>query len=188
MTEAKSRLRGWLGDIFDRTFLVFACLLAASSGAVYVLRGPEMVSRILWDAADLMLIVAPRMLAALLLAAFIQVLVPRDLVARLIGAESGARGVFIASIAGALTPGGPLTCFPMVVALHASGAHQGALIAYLTAWAMLGAQRILVWELPLMGNEFMLTRLAASFALPVIAGLIALKIPLRLKVPPRGEV
>jgi uncharacterized membrane protein YraQ (UPF0718 family) len=127
-----------------------------------------------------MLVVAPRMLAALLLAAFIQVLVPRDVVARLVGAESGARGVIIATIAGALTPGGPLTCFPMVVALHASGAHQGALIAYLTSWAMLGAQRILVWELPLMGNEFMLTRLAASFALPVIAGLIALKVPIRL--------
>ena len=47
-------------------------------------------------------------------------LIPREVVSRLIGDQAGIKSVVIATIAGALTPGGPLTSFPVVVALYVS--------------------------------------------------------------------
>jgi uncharacterized membrane protein YraQ (UPF0718 family) len=70
-----------------------------------------------------------------------------------------------------------MTSFPLVSALHAAGSGRGTLIAYLTSWATLGLQRILVWEVPLMGFEFAFVRWLASLPLPFIAGGIARFIP-----------
>ncbi|MEE8534317.1 MAG: hypothetical protein V3S95_12320, partial [Alphaproteobacteria bacterium] len=79
---------------------------------------------------------------------------------------------------------GPLTSFPIVVALYASGAARGTLVAYITAWAMLGVQRMLVWEIPFMGGEFALLRITCVAALPVLAGLMARYVPVTLKPAP----
>lgn len=168
---------------FDRTFLIFAALALIAGVATYGLKGAATFERALEDSLELLWFILPRVGAAMIIAAFLQVLIPRELVARLIGEKAGARSIVIATIAGALTPGGPLTSFPIIVALHASGANKGALVAYLLSWAMLGVQRIFVWEIPLMGPDFTILRVTASFMLPVIAGLIALRLPIRIRVP-----
>lgn len=168
---------------FDRTFLAFAALALIAGVVTYWLKGAATFERTLADSLELLWFILPRVGAAMIIAAFLQVLIPRELVARLIGEQAGARSIVIATIAGALTPGGPLTSFPIVVALHASGANKGALVAYLLSWAMLGVQRIFVWEIPLMGPDFTILRVTASFMLPVIAGLIALRLPIRIRVP-----
>ncbi len=168
---------------FDGTLAAFAALGIAAAAATWWLKGPAVFERALLDSLDLLWFILPRVGAAMIIAAFLQVLIPRELVARLIGERAGARSVFIATIAGALTPGGPLTSFPIIVALHASGANKGALVAYLLSWAMLGVQRIFVWEFPLMGPDFTILRVTASFMLPVVAGLIALRLPIRIRVP-----
>ena len=74
-----------------------------------------------------------------------------------------------------------------MIALYAAGANKGALVAYLSSWAIIGMQRIIVWELPLLGPDVTAVRVGASILLPVIAGTIALYLPIRLKVhaPPR---
>jgi uncharacterized membrane protein YraQ (UPF0718 family) len=87
------------------------------------------------------------------------------------------RGILIATVAGALTPGGPMTSFPFVVALYMAGADRGSLVAYLTSWSLLGFQRVMVWELPLLGPEFAFLRLLANLPLPIIAGILARKFP-----------
>lgn len=173
---------------FDGTLLAFALLAAGGGAAVYWVHGADALRRSLGDSWELMLFIMPRVGAAVLIAAFLQVLVPREVVSRLIGDKAGLRSVVIATIAGIFTPGGPLTSFPIVVALHASGANKGALVAYISSWAMIGAQRILVWEWPLMGTDFTLIHVGASLLLPVIAGTIALYLPIRLRVPdPPGQ-
>lgn len=169
---------------FGGSFIAFALLAAATGTLVYVLKGEAAVLGALHEQYELLFFLIPRVGGALLMAAFLQTLVPRAVVSRLIGARAGFRGVMIAAAAGALTPGGPLTSFPIVVALYAAGANRGALVAYITAWAMLGVQRVLVWEFPLMGAHFTGLRLAASVALPVIAGAIALRLPLRMRPHP----
>jgi len=178
--SVSSRLKD---SLLDRYFLAFVALAVAAGLATWYGKGEAAFDRALREAGEFALFILPRMAAALLIAAFIQVLVPRSVVSRLIGEKAGLRGIAIATLAGAATPGGPLTAFPIVVALYATGANKGSLVAYLTAWAMFGFQRILVWEYPLMGPEFTLLRVAASCFLPVIAGMIALRLPWEIRPP-----
>jgi len=98
---------------------------------------------------------------------------PRDLIRKWIGDKSGLTGILIASLAGALTPGGPIASFPVIAALYKLGADFGPLVAYLTAWELIAVQRMVVWEIPFMGIRFVLFRLLVSLALPVLAGMIA---------------
>ncbi len=97
----------------------------------------------------------------------------REKVARWLGGASGLTGLMLATIAGLLTPGGPFTSFPMVYALWIAGADAGALIAFISAWSLLGFNRLIVWELPLLGVEFSLIRYAACLPLPILAGVLA---------------
>jgi uncharacterized membrane protein YraQ (UPF0718 family) len=173
---------------FDKSHLAFAILAAASGAAVYWLNGADAFHHSIQESWHLFQFIFPRVGAAVLIAAFLQILVPREIVSRLIGEKAGISSIFIATIAGIFTPGGPLTSFPIVIALYVSGANKGALVAYLSAWAMVGAQRILVWELPLMGPDFTIIRVGSSLILPVLAGIIALYLPIRLKIPDQPEV
>jgi len=172
---------------FDKSLLAFAVLASGSGAAVYWLHGGEAFQQSIDESWHLFRFIFPRVGAAVLIAAFLQILVPREIVSRLIGEQAGIASIFIATVAGIFTPGGPLTSFPIVIALYASGANKGALVAYLSAWAMVGAQRILVWELPLMGPDFTLIRVGSSLILPILAGTIALYLPIRLKMPDPPE-
>jgi uncharacterized membrane protein YraQ (UPF0718 family) len=166
-----------LRRIFDRSFWVFAALVAATGTACFLVAGPAAFWDSLGDDLDMFIQVVPKLAAALLVAGFIQVLLPRDKVARWIGERSGLRGMAIASGAGMVTPGGPMTSFPLVNALHGAGTGRSALIAYLTSWSTLGFQRILSWEIPLMGVEFAAVRFLASLPLPLVAGLVSRLLP-----------
>ena len=173
---------------FDKSLLVFAVLSTGSGAAVFWLHGAAAFQHSVDDSLHLLQFILPRVGAAVLIAAFLQILVPREIVSRLIGDQAGIGSIFIATAAGIFTPGGPLTSFPIVVALYAAGANKGALVAYLSAWAMVGAQRVLVWELPLMGPDFTMIRVGASLILPIIAGSIALYLPIRLEMSDTNEV
>ena len=113
------------------------------------------------------------MLAACLIAAFVAVLMPREMVMRWVGAESGLMGILVATLAGTICPGGPITIFPIAAAFVAIGADTGAAIAFITSWTLLGYARILVWELPFFGGEFVIWRTIISLPLPIVAGLLA---------------
>lgn len=138
---------------------------------------------------DLQLVglVVPRLGAALLIAASIQVLLPREKVARWLGEQAGLRGILLATGAGMLTPGGPMTSFPVVNALYEAGTGRRALVAYLTSWSTQGFQRILMWELPLMGFEFAAFRFVVSLPLPIVAALISRYVPIEPH-PPSAEL
>ncbi len=183
----KERRRGIWRRSFDGTLLAFALISVAAGGAVYLLRGKAAFDHSIAESWHLLMFIMPRVGAAVLIAAFLQILVPREIVSRLIGEKAGLRSVVIATLAGILTPGGPLTSFPIVVALYASGANKGAMVAYILAWAMIGGQRILVWEWPLMGTHFTLIHVGASILLPILSGMIALYLPIRPKIPAPPE-
>ena len=114
--------------------------------------------------------ILPRMIPALIVAGLVQVLVPQEMVSRYFGREAGLRAIVIASVAGVLTPGGPMVSVPLMVALATSGVAMGPLVAYMTAWSLFGMQRIIAWEAPLMGWKFVAVRVVPSLAFPVIAG------------------
>ncbi|MFN3477032.1 MAG: permease [Candidatus Methylomirabilales bacterium] len=119
---------------------------------------------------ELFVSVLPRMLFAFAIAGLIQALIPKELVVKWIGKESGLKGIGIATLAGVLTPGGPILSFPIVASLYQSGASVGPLVAYLTSWSLLGVHRVIAGEFPQMGPRFVFTRLLVSLALPPVAG------------------
>ena len=153
--------------------LVFLGLACAGGLTCWYQGGWSLVFAGLTEAAGLLVMVLPQLAAGLLMGGLIARLVSREKVAALLGSESGLRGLVLASAAGAITPGGPFTSFPIVHALWVAGVDAGALIAYLTAWALIGLNRLIVWELPFMGVEFTLIRVLVSLPLPILAGLIA---------------
>lgn len=167
--------------LFDRSLFVMLGLVAASGAACWFIRGEEVVEESFSSDLVMFLKIVPKLAAALLVASLVQLLVPRKLVARWIGEDSGAKGVAISTALGALTPGGPMTSFPMVNALHESGTGRAPLIAYLTSWSTLGFQRILIWELPLLGLPFVILRYLACLPLPFLSAWVALKIPLDIR-------
>ena len=114
--------------------------------------------------------ILPRLVPALILAGLMQVLIPQEVVSRYFGQQGGLKAIVIASVAGVLTPGGPMVSVPFMVALANSGAALPSLVAYMTSWSLFGMQRIIAWEAPLMGWHFVGARVLASLAFPVIAG------------------
>ncbi len=116
--------------------------------------------------------ILPLLILAFIVAGMIQVLLPRELISKWIGAESGIRGIFIGTIAGALVPGGPYVSLPIAAGLLRSGAGVGTMVAFLTGWSLWAVSR-LPMEVGILGWKFALIRLVSTFFFPPIAGLIA---------------
>lgn len=145
---------------------------------VYRLHGAAGVLRGLGVASGVFLGVLPAMLAGLLLAGSLKQLVPAGALAKWMGAESGWRGLGVATLAGMAMPGGPMAAFPLVLVLAQAGADLGALIAFIVAWALNGFQRVLVWEVPLLGADFAILRFLCGLPMGFIAGALARRIPI----------
>lgn len=160
----------------DKSLLLFFVIALLAGYGCYATGGKTAVLRGLNAGLSLLWMVSSRLLAAIFLAGFVQVLLPRDLIVKWVGAKSGLRGILIASSVGVITPGGPMLSFPLVAALFKLGAGYGPLIAYLTSWELLSFYRAVIWELPFMGLRFTALRFFVSLALPVLAGLMAQKI------------
>lgn len=173
------------GDRFSTVMV--AAIALVSGGLCYGLKGADVFLATFATDMRMLLDLLPRMAVALLLAGGLFVLLPREKVARWLGAGSGLRGLVLAGIAGMLTPGGPMTSFPMAAVMIGAGADIGAAVAYITGWMFLGVTRMLVWEIPFMGADFAVLRFAVSLALPVVAGLIARRLPVRIRIPAAGD-
>lgn len=115
---------------------------------------------------------APLLVAVIVVVGFAEVLVPRELIANLMGRESGMRGILIASGLGALTPGGPFVSFPLVATLYKAGAGIGPVVAFVTSWSLLAFSRLPL-EVAVVGLKVTAIRLASTLIFPPVAGLIA---------------
>jgi hypothetical protein len=107
-------------------------------------------------------------------AGFIAEILPKAAVASWIGPDSGFLGVVIATLGGALTPGGPVVGFAIGSAALKSGAGAPQVIAYSTAWALYAIHRLVVWEVPMMPARVVWLRAAVSLPLPFIAAALAM--------------
>jgi uncharacterized protein len=143
---------------------------AAITLAVVSWKSPEAASKGLNATAALFLEIMPRMVAAFIIAGLIQAVVPQETIVRWMGHGSGFRGIFIGMTLGSVTPGGPMTHFPIVASFFKLGVGIGPLVSYLTAWSLFGLQRIIMWEVPFLGIKVVAVRLVASFFLPFLAG------------------
>ena len=153
----------------DVSTIVLAAAAVVLAGIAY-LKDPGLPLLGAKNGFSMLAFVLPRMVVALLLAGLMQVLVPQDFVSRHFGQGGGLRALLLATLAGVVTPGGPMVTMPFMVALANSGAALSSLVVYMTAWSLFGLQRIIAWEAPLMGWRFVFARVVPSLAFPVIAG------------------
>ena len=116
--------------------------------------------------------ILPMLIFAFLIAGMVQVLLPQEMIAKWIGADSGIKGILIGTVAGGLSPGGPYVSLPIAVAMLRAGAGVGTMVAFLTGWSLWAISR-LPMEFGILGWKFTLIRLACTFFFPPIAGLIA---------------
>ena len=121
---------------------------------------------------SLLIQIIPLLIFAFIVAGMVQTLIPREIVARWIGVESGFRGLLIGTLMGSLTPGGPFVTMPIAAGLLRTGASVGTMVAFVTAWLLVAVTRLPL-EVGLLGWKFTLIRLACTFFFPPIAGLIA---------------
>ncbi len=158
---------------FDWSTATICVLVAVAAVIVFVREGRERFLEILKSDFDLFLVMQPKVLAACIIAALVAMLLPREMVSRWVGAESGFFGLVIGALAGVILPGGPITIFPIASAFVAVGADVGVAIAFITSWTLLGYTRALVWELPIFGLDFLIWRSIVAIPLPIVAGVLA---------------
>jgi len=116
--------------------------------------------------------ILPLLIFAFIVAGMVQVLLPKGLLSKWVGVESGIRGILIGTVAGGLSPGGPYVSLPIVAGLLRSGASVGTMVAFLTGWSLWAVAR-LPMEVGILGWKFTLIRIGSTFFFPPIAGLVA---------------
>lgn len=178
----RDRWTSLLRESFGLTFWLFAALALLMAGICYAVLGPEVFDSAVARDRQLLANTLPRLAAAQVVAGLIWVMLPRDRFSRLLGNNSGRRGLVIATVAGIITPGGPASAYPFLAIMAAAGADRGVLVSYITSWALLAAQRIIVWDIPFMGIEFSALRFLVCLPLPMLAGLIARRLPISMTI------
>jgi uncharacterized membrane protein YraQ (UPF0718 family) len=118
------------------------------------------------DGGRLFLGILPTMVVAFIAAGMIGQVLPREILTRWLGEESGLRGLIIATLGGSITPGGPFIQFPLVAALFKAGAGVAPIMAFITSWSLLSVNRFLIWEIPLLGWRLATARILASLIIP----------------------
>jgi uncharacterized membrane protein YraQ (UPF0718 family) len=116
--------------------------------------------------------IIPLLVFAFIVAGLVQVLIPKEVIARWVGDESGFRGILFGTLAGAITPGGPYVCLPIAAGFMKAGAGMGTMVAYLTSWALIAVARLPL-VVGIMGWRFTWIHLLSIIIFPPISGLIA---------------
>ena len=122
--------------------------------------------------AAMIIQVLPLLFFAFLVAGMVQVLIPREVILKWVGAEAGLKGILIGSIAGGLTPGGPFVNLPLAAGLYRSGAGVGTMVAFITGWSVYAIARLPL-EVGILGWRLTAIRIASTFMFPPLAGFIA---------------
>lgn len=73
---------------------------------------------------------------------------------------------------GALTPGGPVVGFALGAAAIKAGASVPIVVVYVTAWALVSLNRLLIWELATVPKKVIVERLIVSAPIPILTGLV----------------
>jgi uncharacterized membrane protein YraQ (UPF0718 family) len=140
-------------------------VIAFRQGRDLPLAGLQAAGRTLWRNLPLLLL-------SFVIAGLAQMVIPRDLISRWLGAQAGFKGVLIGCVVGGLVPGAPYATFPLVAALYQAGASLGAVVGFVSAWALWSVTRLPV-EMALIASRPALVRYAITFIVPPIAGLVA---------------
>jgi hypothetical protein len=118
----------------------------------------------------------PRIMIGVVGSGYIAATMPQNLITTWIGPNSGILGIAIATLAGAITPGGAVVGFSVGAAALKGGGGAPQVIAYTTAWSLYALTRLINWEVAMMPPRVVWLRAAVSIPLPFLAGVGAMLI------------
>ena len=150
--------------------IVYAIALVLAVAAY--LKGEQRHILGITEATKTFLLVLPALIGAFLIAGYIRVLVPEDVVREWVGEESGFKGVLVGYLAGTLTFGGPFVSFPIAASLYHAGGSVKIVTTYITSCALWGGG-IIFYEFSILGPKLFTIRIAASILFPLLGGVIA---------------
>jgi uncharacterized membrane protein YraQ (UPF0718 family) len=159
--------------------LVFTLALGAITvlcGYLAWRRGPAVFHAGLADAKAQFIMLLPRLAVGILGSGFLAHILPKEVILQWFGPNSGITGTALASLAGALTPGGPVVGYAIGAASLKAGADLAQVVAYVTAWSLFTFNRIIAWEITSMPLRMVLMRIAVSLPFPFLAAGITMLI------------
>jgi len=110
--------------------------------------------------------------SSMVLASLLQTLIPKEFIAKYLGAASGWRGISLGVLVGLLFPGSPYAAMPLFSGLLQMGTSVPTGVAMVCAWGLLSVGRI-PFQVAVMGGRFTLIQAVSSLLLPLVAGAIA---------------
>jgi uncharacterized membrane protein YraQ (UPF0718 family) len=161
------------GRVIDGTVILMALMVVGLALLAYRQGGADLLTQGLSGGGSLLLRYGLVLILAFLAAGFTEVLISHEWVRETLGADSGWRGIGIACGAGIITPGGPFISMPIAAVMVRAGAGPGAVVAFLTAWALLALHRFVAWEIPILGWRVAALRYGVCLLLPILAGGLA---------------
>ncbi len=150
--------------------LLLALVVLVATAALKPGRLVEKGLALAWRQGRMLLV---RMPLSFVAAGFLIEIMPRETVGAWLGAESGLTGILVAVGLGILIPSGPMVMFPVALVFLQVGAGTPQIVAFITGWALLAVHRVLLWEVPMVGANFAMVRVASSIALPPLAAIAA---------------
>jgi hypothetical protein len=113
--------------------------------------------------------IVPRIALGVIGSGYIAAVIPPEIITGWLGPDSGWPGVLAATVAGAVTPGGPVVGFSIGAVALKVGGGTPQVIAYVISWALFAFQRLILWEIPFMPAKFVWFRAAVSLPFPFLA-------------------
>ena len=144
---------------------VILLIIAYVHGQDLAIKGIKLAGSMLWNNLAILL-------AGFIIAGMMQVLLPKELIAKWLSNAAGVRAVFLGCLAGGIIPGSPYVAFPIVAGFYNAGAGLGAMVGFVTAWSLWSISRLPV-EIALINPRAALIRYWITFIVPPAAGLIA---------------
>ncbi len=114
----------------------------------------------------------PLLVIAFTVAGLVSILIPREMVSRWLGEESGWKGLIIGPAIGALVQGGPFAFFPLFDAVFRDSITTGTAVAMITAWGMINVGH-LPYEFAFLGPRFVALKYSVYILLPSLSGFLA---------------
>jgi hypothetical protein len=161
------------------TFIIINLLLwvlVAALGLTAAVRSKALFREGASEGARDFVLLLPRIMIGVVGSGYIAAIMPQDLITTWIGPQSGLLGITIATLAGAVTPGGAVVGFSVGAAALKGGGGAPQVIAYSTAWSLYALTRLINWEVAMMPARVVWLRAIVSLPLPFLAGVGAMMI------------
>jgi len=163
----KKTLQQWLANYR------WVLLIALADLVVWVF-WPAQASPVIRNTWDYLVEMVVILIPVAVLMGLFEVWVPKQLIGKYLGHESGWRGVLLALLFGT-APTGPLyVAFPIAAMLLRKGASPLNVVVFLNTWAAIKIPQLLI-EARFLGPSFMLVRLALTVPSAILMGWVIQK-------------